>query len=62
MLRVDKRSSEAIERVIRWVQKDHGDRAGRWKGWAANILSPGKLREKFDQLELKVGIKNTDIW
>lgn len=54
MLRRDKRSAEAIERVIRWAQSDHGDGMGRWKGWASNILSAGTLREKFDQLELKM--------
>lgn len=54
MLRIDKRSAEAVERVIRWAQADHGDGTGRWKGWAANILSPGKLREKFDELEMKM--------
>jgi phage replication O-like protein O len=54
MMRRDKRSAENIERVIKWAQADHGDGTGRWKGWASNILSPGKLREKFDELELKM--------
>jgi hypothetical protein len=54
ILRRDNRSPEAIERVIRWAQSDHGDGTGRWKGWASNILSPGKLREKFDELEIKM--------
>jgi hypothetical protein len=58
MLRIDNRSAEVVEKVIRWVQTDHGDRTGRWKGWAANILSPGKLREKFDELELKMQATN----
>jgi phage replication O-like protein O len=53
MLRRDKRSVEAIERVIRWAQSDHGD-GERWKGWAAVILSAGKLRGKFDELELRI--------
>ena len=54
MLRRDKRSAEAIERVIGWAQSDHGDGMGKWKGWAAVILSAGKLRDKFDELELKM--------
>ncbi|MGA2462801.1 MAG: replication protein [Thermodesulfobacteriota bacterium] len=57
MLRRDNRSAEAIERVIRWVQADHGDGMGRWRGWAENILSPRKLREKFDELEMKIQYK-----
>ena len=54
MVRHDHRSPEAIERVIKWAQADHGDGTGRWKGWASNILSPGRLREKFDELEMKM--------
>ncbi len=46
MLRVDKRTPEEIEEVIRWCQKD--------PFWQANILSTRKLREKFDQLALKM--------
>jgi hypothetical protein len=45
MLRLDRRTPEQIENLIRWVQKD--------EFWMANILSMSKLREKFDQLELK---------
>lgn len=54
MLRRDHRKPEQVEKVIRWVQSDHGDGTGKWKGWAPNVLSPGKLKEKFDQLELKM--------
>jgi len=46
MLRVDKRTPEEIEQVIRWCQKD--------PFWQVNILSTRKLREKFDQLALKM--------
>ena len=46
MIRVDKRSPEEIEEVIRWCQKD--------TFWQANILSTQKLREKFDQLAIKM--------
>jgi DNA-binding MarR family transcriptional regulator len=46
MLRLDKRTPERIEKIIRWCQVD--------PFWQANILSTEKLREKFDQLELKM--------
>jgi len=45
MARLDGRSPEHIEAVIRWSQAD--------PFWQNNVLSAGKLREKFDQLELK---------
>lgn len=45
MLRIDKRSEERITAVILWAQGD--------SFWHKNILSMDKLREKFDQLELK---------
>jgi len=47
MIRVDGRLPEDIERVIRWCQSDNF--------WQNNILSTGKLREKFDALILKAG-------
>lgn len=47
--RIDGYSYEQIERVIRWAQAD--------SFWQANILSPGKLRKQFSQLQIK--IKNT---
>ena len=46
MLRIDKRTPEEIEEVIRWCQND--------SFWQANILSTKKLREKFDQLAIKM--------
>lgn len=46
MIRGDKRTPERIEAVIRWCQRD--------SFWQANILSTAKLREKFDQLEMKM--------
>jgi len=46
ILRGDGRSVQAVENVIVWCQKDDF--------WQNNILSTGKLREKFDQLELKM--------
>jgi hypothetical protein len=45
MIRLDKRTPEQIEGVIRWTQQD--------PFWQNNILSTAKLREKFDQLEMK---------
>jgi len=44
--RLDKRSFEEIEAVIRWCQKDDF--------WHTNILSAGKLRSQFQQLILKM--------
>lgn len=46
MIRVDKRSIQDIEDVIIWSQED--------SFWQNNILSTSKLREKFDQLILKM--------
>ncbi len=45
-IRIDKRPPELIEQVIKWSQSD--------RFWKNNILSTGKLREKFDQLVLKM--------
>jgi hypothetical protein len=50
MLRVDKRQVEQIETVIDWCQSDFF--------WQNNILSTKKLREKFDQLFLKMNNGN----
>lgn len=58
MIRRDGRSPERIERAIRWVTADRGNGSGNWRGWSAVILSAGKLREKFDQLELKMRESN----
>ena len=56
MLRIDKRHPDDIKAVIEWCQNDTPEKQpeGNWKGWANNILSTAKLREKFDQLYLKV--------
>lgn len=42
----DKRSPEQIAALFRW--------ANQHNFWAANILSPGKLREKWDQLVIQL--------
>ena len=56
MIRLDKREPEVIKKVIEWCQSDTPDKQpeGTWKGWANNILSTAKLREKFDKLVLKM--------
>lgn len=53
MIRIDKRKSDDIKSVIEWCQKDIIE-DGKWKGWANNILSPAKLREKYDILYIKM--------
>ena len=56
--RIDKRPYEEIESVIVWVQNDTPEKHqgnGKWPGWANNILSAQKLREKFDTVLLKIG-------
>lgn len=44
ILRVDKRDSKDVADMIRFCQWDNF--------WRQNILSPGKLREKYDQLTI----------
>jgi len=46
MIRVDNRSVSDIQEVIRWCQKD--------SFWQGNILSTAKLRDKYDQLVMKM--------
>ncbi|GAH88901.1 unnamed protein product, partial [marine sediment metagenome] len=45
MLNIDRRTPEEIKFIIEFSQND--------SFWCANILSAGKLREKFDQLYLR---------
>jgi len=47
LLRLDGRTPERIEAVIRWCRAD--------PFWSANILSPASLRKHFDRLELEMG-------
>ena len=42
MMRIDNRSPEEIKELMDWSHRD--------PFWKANILSPGKLREKWDTL------------
>ena len=51
IIRLDKRSPEEIEAVMTWAQQDNF--------WKANILSPEKLRDKYDALFMKMNL-NTD--
>jgi hypothetical protein len=44
MRRIDGRTHEQVMAAIDWCQQDNF--------WRANILSPGKLREKYEQLRL----------
>lgn len=46
MLRIDKRSVDDIEAVIRWCQQDDF--------WHKNILSTDKLRKQFDKLYMNM--------
>ena len=46
MIRIDKRGPPRIKAVIMWCQQD--------AFWQNNILSTDKLRQQFDQLELKM--------
>lgn len=45
LMRIDQRSPEQVEEAIRWSQSHDF--------WKANILSPGKLRTKYDTLRLQ---------
>jgi hypothetical protein len=47
MFRLDGRTPERVEAVIRWCQRD--------PFWSTNILSPASLRKHFDRLELEMG-------
>lgn len=46
MIRIDRRDPKEIERIINWCQDD--------EFWKSNILSTGKLRDKYDQLYIKM--------
>jgi hypothetical protein len=56
MIRIDKRDPKKIKQIIKWCQEDTPDKQpeGQWKGWANNILSTKKLREKYDKLFVKM--------
>lgn len=50
IMRIDGRTPQQVESAIRWCQ-GHAF-------WKANILSPAKLREKYDQLRLQASRDN----
>jgi len=47
MVEQDKRNRREICEVYKWVNKDNF--------WKTNVLSPSKLREKYDELKIKMG-------
>jgi hypothetical protein len=59
MIRIDGRTPENVEQVIRWCQNDTGNGDG-WCGWQNVILSTANLRAKFDKLELAMKGRNGD--
>lgn len=52
MIERDKRTEKQITYLIDWCQNDNF--------WKANILSTGKLREKFDQLVMQIKSKREE--
>lgn len=53
ILRIDKRDLEEVKEVIKFSQKD--------SFWMSNILSPSKLREKYDALYMRMlGLKKKE--
>jgi len=54
MMRLDKRRPEQIKKIIEWCQADNVPDPKTNFCWANNILSTKKLREHFDQLEMKM--------
>jgi len=49
LLNIDNRTSDEIEKVIKWCQEDDF--------WCVNILSTEKLRKQIDKLEIKMNNK-----
>jgi len=45
LMRLDGRTPEQVESAIRWCQQD--------EFWRANVLSPSKLRTRYDQMRLQ---------
>lgn len=46
MIEIDKRTEEQVRYLMKWVQQDDFEKV--------NVLSPSKLRKRFDQLVMKV--------
>jgi hypothetical protein len=53
MFRLDSRRADDIETVIEWCQAN--------EFWQNNIISTQKLREKFDQLYLRMEAENNKL-
>jgi len=56
MIRLDGRKPDRIRQVMTWCQEDNVPN-GRGFCWAHNVLSASKLRDKFDELELRMQSK-----
>lgn len=54
MIRIDRRQAVEIEKIIKACQRD--------PFWQNNILSTEKLRKQYDQLTLKLAVKQGTIW
>ena len=46
MVEIDDRDKHEVAMLIKWIQKD--------SFWMSNVLSPAKLREKYDQLIMRM--------
>lgn len=53
MLELDKRTEEQVRYLIQWVQQDDFE--------MVNVLSPAKLRKRWDQLVMKVKQENKSL-
>ena len=56
MMRIDNRTEEQINYILNWLYTRNDKDSIFWRG---NILSPKKLREKFDTLVFKIKNKQT---
>lgn len=54
MIRIDRRTVSDVEKIIKACQRD--------PFWQNNILSTEKLRKQYDQLTLKLAVKQGTIW
>ncbi|GIN88681.1 hypothetical protein J6TS2_50670 [Heyndrickxia sporothermodurans] len=52
IIEIDKRTIEQVKYLIKWVQEDEFEKV--------NVLSPVKLRKRFDQLVMKVKAQKKD--
>lgn len=52
-IELDKRTEEQVKYLIQWVQKDEFE--------MVNVLSPAKMRQRWDQLVMKVKRENNSL-